>query len=262
MRVTNFTGREDELYRLSRALVPSKIVTLFGPGGIGKSALASEAVWRMAPGDKPPILFPDGIIYYSFYDQSNAEDALTHIAISLNEDPLLPSPSAAARRALGGKRILLILDGTEEADNLQAVLRVCDGCGVLITTRSPLDRQGLVIEISSLPIQHAVSLLQDVAGVWAEDEQVAGEVCWMLDGMPLALHIAGRAMAEAGEDADDYLSWLKQEFLPALITREGTHQRDSFPLLIKRSLSNLSNSALEIVKLMASMAYARSTAKL
>ena len=56
-RVENFTGRKMELAQLLTDLRPGRVVTLCGPGGIGKSALAAEAVWQLAPNDAPPNFF-------------------------------------------------------------------------------------------------------------------------------------------------------------------------------------------------------------
>jgi hypothetical protein len=76
LRVQHFTGRAAELARLLEDLRPGSSVTLCGPGGMGKSALAAEAVWTLAPGDDAPVRFPDGIIFHSFYHQPEAGQAL------------------------------------------------------------------------------------------------------------------------------------------------------------------------------------------
>jgi len=134
-RVEHFTNREAELAQLLAELQPGRVATLCGPGGMGKSALAAEAVWRLAPGDAPPARFPDGIVYYSFYNQPQAALALEHIARSWGEETGRGSPRDAALRALARRRALLLLDGTEESDDLAAVLAVRGGCGVLVTSR-------------------------------------------------------------------------------------------------------------------------------
>jgi len=72
LRVEHFVGRQRELAQLLADLQPGKIVTLCGPGGIGKSALAAEAIWTLCPNDDPPGRFPDGIITYDFYNQPQA----------------------------------------------------------------------------------------------------------------------------------------------------------------------------------------------
>jgi flagellar biosynthesis GTPase FlhF len=48
-RAEHFTGREKELAQLRQDLQPGRVVTLCGPGGIGKTALATEAIWKLAP---------------------------------------------------------------------------------------------------------------------------------------------------------------------------------------------------------------------
>jgi hypothetical protein len=119
-RAVHFTDRKTELAQLLADLQPGRITTLCGPGGIGKTALAAEALWQLAPGEEPPDRFPDGIVFHSFYGQPSTDLALESIARAFEEEPK-PDPAAAAQRALAGKRALLMLDGTEEADDLPKV---------------------------------------------------------------------------------------------------------------------------------------------
>ena len=58
----HFTNREKELAQLLQNLQPGRVVTLCGPGGIGKSALAAEAIWQLTKESQPPQCFPDGVI--------------------------------------------------------------------------------------------------------------------------------------------------------------------------------------------------------
>ena len=76
----HFTDREQEQAWLLDNLQPGRILTLCGPGGMGKTALVSQVLWKLAPGDTPPDLFPDGILFYSFYRQSEVTIALEQIA--------------------------------------------------------------------------------------------------------------------------------------------------------------------------------------
>lgn len=133
LRAQHFTGRDLELARLLADLQPGKQLTLCGPGGMGKTALAAEAVWRLVPGDEPPERFPDGVIFHTFYHQPQAATALEAITRACGVEPR-PTPRDAARMALAGRRALLILDGAEAADDLDAVLQVAGSCGVLIAT--------------------------------------------------------------------------------------------------------------------------------
>ena len=84
-RAPHFTGRQAELDKLIDDLQPGEVVTLCGPGGVGKTALAAEAVWTLAPDDAPPELFPDGIIFYGFYDRPDVALAFEHIVRSYDE---------------------------------------------------------------------------------------------------------------------------------------------------------------------------------
>jgi hypothetical protein len=98
-RAEHFTGREEELCRLLADLQPGRVVTLCGPGGVGKTALSAQAIWTLTHGDEPPECFPDGIIFHSFYHQPQAALALEAIARAYGEEPK-PTLRDAAHRAL------------------------------------------------------------------------------------------------------------------------------------------------------------------
>ena len=132
-RAEHFTDREAEQARLLADLQPGRVVTVCAAGGMGKTALVAEVLWTLAPGVSPPANFPDGIIFHSFYGRPDTAVALEQLARTFGEDPL-PTPAEAARRALGGKRALLVLDGAEEAQGLEQVLSVCASCAVLVTS--------------------------------------------------------------------------------------------------------------------------------
>jgi hypothetical protein len=140
--VEHFTGREKELKQLLAALQPGKVVTLCGAGGIGKSALASEALWRLAPNNRAPDRFPDGIIRHDFYRYPQTTLALEEIARAFGQDKSYDFPALAAKRVLAGRQALLVLDGAEQADDLGALLEVRGRCGVLITTRDRKQAEG------------------------------------------------------------------------------------------------------------------------
>jgi len=80
LRVPHFIGREKELADLLRDLQPGRVITICGPGGMGKTALSAEAIWGLARGDDPPERFPDGVIFHTFYHKPQADLALEAIA--------------------------------------------------------------------------------------------------------------------------------------------------------------------------------------
>jgi tetratricopeptide (TPR) repeat protein len=258
-RATHFTGREEGLAQLLADLQPGRVVTLSGPGGVGKTALAAEAIWILAPGHEPPERFPDGILFHSFYTQTEAALALEAIARAYGEEPR-PSPRDAARRVLAGRRALLVLDGAENADDLGAVLAVAGGCGVLVTSRRRGDAPDHTgrCDVAPLPNPEAVQLLQAWGGERAADVDAARHICELVGGLPLAVRLAGRYLAQREEAAADYLTWLEETPLTAL--DHGERQEESVPLLLERSLDQVSEGArdaLAVVGILAPAPFGR-----
>lgn len=243
-RAEHFTGREKELEKLLADLQPGVVVTLCGPGGIGKTALAAEALWTLSAGESPPERFPDGVIFHTFYHQPQADLALEAIAMAYGE-AARPTAQIAAQRALAGKRALLVLDGAEACDDLPAVLAVRDHCGVLVTTRSAGDALDNRQDLAPLPKGKAVSLLRAWAGKHADDLKTAEEICILVGRLPLAVRLVGRYLSQTQEEAPAYLAWLKNTPLQALDL--GKRQSDSVPLLLERSLTQVSLMAYQVL---------------
>ncbi len=247
-RVEHFTGREKELNQLIADLQPGQIVTLTGPGGIGKSALASEAVWSL-----PPDRFPDGIIFHSFHNQPQAALALENIALAFGEDPK-PTAKDGAQRALAGKQALLLLDGAEEADNLAIVLSMAGGCGVLVTSRKRQDATAQRQDIEPLERDEAIELLQAWGKEQASDKIAAGRISELVGGLPLAVRLVGRYLDQTGEAAKEYLVWLETTPIQALA--QGEHKGDSVLVLLERSLKQVSQEAKEVLGVVGRLALA------
>lgn len=240
-RTKHFVGRQKELAQLKSTIKPGSMITLTGASGIGKSALASEAIWLITPQHLPPDTFPDGIIYHDFNKEPQANQALSKIARAFGEDPEQGTPATAALRALAGRRALLILDGAEQADDLEAVLAVRGGCGVLITSRQRKDAYAEQLDISALPTDDAVKLLKAWAGEWAADEMIAQRICDLVGGLPLAVRIIGRYLAQQKENAIDFLARLKKTPLTALDM--GQPRDESISSQLEKSLTRVSEAA-------------------
>jgi len=239
-RPEHFTGREEEVTWLLAELQPGRQVTLCGLGGMGKTALASEAIWRLAPGGEPPERFPDGVLWHSFYGQPSAEMALDDLARAYGEE-VKPNANAAALRALAGRRALMVLDGAEAADNLEAVLAVTGSCGVLLTTRRRGDAPAGWLDLMPLPQAEAVALLAAWGGAYVDDPAAAARVAALLGGLPLAVFLVGRYLATRGQWVGAYVQWLASTPLTAL--HFGERQHKSIPLLMAHSLAAVSEVA-------------------
>jgi hypothetical protein len=142
---------------------------------------------------------------------------------------------------LAGRKALLYLDGAENADDLSSILDVCGGCGVLITSRRRRDALSMRRDVRPLPLDDAVVLLRAWGGPYAADEEAARRLCQLVGGLPMAVRLAGRYLAEVDEDVNAYLAWLEETPLEALDL--GKRRRASVPVLLERSLSQVDERA-------------------
>ena len=217
--VTHFVGRSSELAQLRQHLQPGQIVTLCGPGGVGKTALS-----RMALND-PEILarFPDGMIVHPFYQEKLAEQAWGRIARECDLDPR-PNARAAATQALAQRRCLLVLDGAEAAADLRAVIQVRGPhCGLLITSQNRSHTWHKRIDVKPLPDDEARRLLELWADLQLEDD-AAVPLQKSLGNLPLALRMVGSYLDATGMSAADNLGMPEPEQLRSLDARP-----DQFP---------------------------------
>ena len=242
-----FLGRDKELAELIKQLHPGKVVAVCGPGGMGKSALAAQAVQRLEA-DR----FPDGIVYHRFYDEPHTDQVLQTICNAYQMEAKA-GLAGTVRQVLAGRKALLILDGTEEADDLKAVLALHSTCGVLITSRKKTDAQGFRLDLKPLEEQPAAAVFCEHSGVAADDESVAG-ICKILDGWPVGLRIAGRYCSSTGESAAGYLRWLAQE--PFKELGSGKHEQENAALLLRRSVAQVSDDARLALGLAGTLAFA------
>lgn len=210
--ISAFTGRATELQQLDNLLTGEDVsrraivVTLIGPAGVGKTALAVR--WAHRAGDR----FPDGQLYadlrgYSAEPPLRPIDALARLLPALGVEasriPAGVDEAAALYRSLvAGKRILVLLDNARHADQVRALLPASPGCCVLVTSREQLG--GLVaqdgafrIPVGVLAPAEARRLLAASLGARrAQAEPAAiGELAELCGRLPLALRIAAAHLA-------------------------------------------------------------------
>ncbi|GAA3604058.1 hypothetical protein GCM10022223_19650 [Kineosporia mesophila] len=194
---TGLIGRDPELRAAHDLLAGgTRLVTVIGPGGIGKTRLALEIAHRTAPGRRTVLTGLDGV--------RGPEELLTAIGRALGhtgrQERPLPELVAAA---LDEEPTLLVLDEMEQAPPAAAgvVAELLDRAGslsVLTTSRTALRLRGEhLLPVPPLAPPDAVRLFRDRAAavlpgfeVTSVNADEVGAVCELLDGHPLAIELA------------------------------------------------------------------------
>lgn len=197
-RAAPLLGRRRELAEVERSLEASRVVTVTGPGGIGKTHLALTVATRAQPA------YRDGVHLVDLSERA-AHDDVARAVLDTLAVPETPGrqPVQTVVGALRRRRTLLVLDNCEHvidsaAATCQVLLDLCPDVRVLATSREPLaigaeqlvplpplDPAGAGTELFA---QRALALDPDFdLAVWRE--QVT-EICRRLDGVPLAIELA------------------------------------------------------------------------
>ncbi|MGW4473662.1 AfsR/SARP family transcriptional regulator [Nonomuraea sp. NPDC004354] len=194
-QLTSFVGREDDLTAVRGLLERSRLVTLTGPGGAGKTRLAVEAA-ATVPGEVGFVEFgalPEG--------GDVAQAVLTRLGLRVGQD--VPDPADRLVGALAGRAMLLVLDNCEHVVEAAAglayrLLTACPDLRVLATGREALGITGeRVWPVPPLAGSPAVHLFEDRAAavrpgfaVGEGNRPDVWRICAALDGLPLAIELA------------------------------------------------------------------------
>jgi predicted ATPase len=204
--LTAFVGRRRELASLQELLSSSRLLTLTGPGGAGKTRLAIAAAAEAAAS------FPDGVHFVALEEVRDPLLLAPAVAAALRLPPVEKDPGEALREYLKPRRLLLLLDNFEqvlEAGSQAAEwLREAPGLHLLVTSRAPLrlygEREFEVPPLAlpedgagSIEASEAVALFVARAEaaspgfrLTAENAPAVAEIARRLDGLPLALELA------------------------------------------------------------------------
>ncbi|GHO83179.1 protein kinase domain-containing protein [Dictyobacter formicarum] len=211
--LTKLLGREQDIERVCAFLQRSdvRVLTLLGPGGVGKTRLS------LAVAQRSRTTFRDGVCFVSLAPICDHQLVMSTIAQQLDvkeegEQPILKLLIAALR----DQQQLLVLDNMEQvvaaAPMLAELLAACPGLKLLISSRALLHLQGehsFLVQPLALPDlahlpehevlaqQAAVAMFLDRAqamrpdfSLTADNASVIAEICVRLDGLPLAIELA------------------------------------------------------------------------
>jgi predicted ATPase/DNA-binding SARP family transcriptional activator len=202
-RLSSFLGRDTELGQLSEAVRSGRLVTLIGPGGVGKTTLAVEAATRLR-GE-----YSGGAWLIELAGVTDAEGVVPVTAATLGAvGPLGDAQSSGSTaeliaRHLAGRSLLVVLDNCEHvvaaaASLAHTLVAAVPGLRLVATSREPLGVPGeILIPIVGLASPAAIELFVDRARAVHPSfnrDGPAGEIidviCRRLDGLPLAIELA------------------------------------------------------------------------
>lgn len=269
VELNSFIGRQRELADVRGLLATTRLLTLTGAGGSGKTRLAAEAVTGMAS------RYADGIAWVEFSSLRDATLVPLHVAAALEvrDHPGL-SPEEGLRVEIQSREMLLVLDSCEHVVDAAArlatsPLRGCPGLTILATSREALGVPG---ERAWLVPPLALPRDEDAGGDPSESEQLfvdraravlpafdlsdanrgaVARICARLDGIPLALELAAarirvlppERLAERLDDAFKVLTAGSRTALPRHKTLRETIDW-SYELLSEREQALLQRLAV------------------
>ncbi len=234
--LTSFVGREDEL-ALAMSLLGRpdlRLLTLTGPGGIGKTRLAIEIA------GKSGSLFPDGVRFVPLAPIQDPSMVMPAVAAVLGLHELVgPGIDDRVAAALGSSRTLLVMDNVEHvidaAPGVTRLLSRCPNLKIMATSRSLLRLEGehalpvpplvlprtkdtmtdddlLRVPVIALFIERAMAAEPSLTWSPADLLRLV-EICERLDGLPLAIELAATrvrhfTIAEINDRLNDLLPLL------------------------------------------------------
>jgi predicted ATPase/DNA-binding CsgD family transcriptional regulator len=225
LALSSFVGRRQDVADVRRLLSTSRLVTLTGPGGVGKTRLALEAANAVHRS------FPDGTVLVELDQVSDPALVVNEVAVSVGlREQGGRAPIEVLTEYLAARQLLLVLDNSEHvveaiAELADDLLHACPQLRILATSREWLGIAGEVVfpvvplgvpdadqpgsegpERRNLLEYGAVELFVDRAtavvsdyGLSEHNRSEVAEICRRLDGLPLAIELAAARLRAFSE---------------------------------------------------------------
>jgi predicted ATPase/DNA-binding CsgD family transcriptional regulator len=222
-QVSSFIGREDELAAVRALVAGSRLVTLTGAGGAGKTRLGLQVAAGLLDGAGEGVWFAD----LAALRDPELVAATVAAVLDVRQEPGRPVLDTLVE-AVGQGHLLLVLDNCEHvigacAKLADALLRGCPNLALLATSREPLGVGGEHVhrvpsmrtpadgdDAAAIRASEAVRLFEERAAAqgaplaWNESAAVvAGRICRRLDGIPLAIELAAARLRMMSADELD-----------------------------------------------------------
>jgi hypothetical protein len=196
-----FTGRAADVAWLEQQLRSARSgarISLVGGGGMGKTAIACEAISRVSPDADPFSIYPGGLYVHDFYAAPSCRafmDSVLRAAGHADADEATHYETVT--NLLSAEHCLVYAEGVEKlrdnarGENLAALFELCGRAVVLLTSRHTLDAWGTISrDVSGLALEEAAALLAVHAGASIADGDFK-HLSDLLGAQPLALSLAG-----------------------------------------------------------------------
>jgi predicted ATPase/DNA-binding CsgD family transcriptional regulator len=212
LQLTSFVGRTHEIGEVKQLLMTTRLLTLTGPGGAGKTRLSLEVANAVLED------FKDGVWLVELASLTDPQLVVQEVIVALGfREASGRSRLETLTEYLQNKNLLLVLDNCEHlilacAELVEQLLRVCPGVRILATSREALGINGETVwqirplslpdlhssrTIETLSQSEAVQLfvaraqaVQPAFHITTADAEAISQICHQLDGIPLAIELA------------------------------------------------------------------------
>lgn len=247
--VTSFVGRDEDLAAVTGLLGQARLITLHGPGGVGKTRLALEVAVRTSSSYQDGVCFCD----LASVSQPHAVVQALATAAGLSERAFQRLDDQLVEQ-LAGRHLLLVLDNCEHVAHAAAILaerllRETRNLTLLATSRERLEVDGEhVWQVRPLPVSGlgapAVRLFLDRAraadpAAAPQDSDVAAvaALCARLDGLPLAIELAAARLP--GTTLSELVGNLRDRFGLLTVGRRADSRHHSLRAVVDWSYEQL-----------------------
>jgi predicted ATPase/DNA-binding winged helix-turn-helix (wHTH) protein len=218
-RLTQMIGRADDVRLLCATLHEDRLVTIAGPGGIGKTTVAAAVTEDVL------AQYRDGVAFVDLAPVADSRLLASTVASVLGLPEPAQEPLRSLAASLRGQQLLIVLDNCEHlaqaaAMLVQTILAASHEARVLVTSREPLDVEGervhrlgpletppasvelSVAQAMTYPAIHLfvqrASAIDETFALAQSDVPLAASLCRQLDGIPLAIEFAAARVDTLG----------------------------------------------------------------